>query len=1116
MKNCQYIVLGLIMSLCFLSENFAQTPELMFPATHQATSVVFSPDDKWVISTDENMLKIWDNESGRLMKNIVFNDKNSDAYYGPNIIMTVSPDSKLLAIKRNDSLYFFNFDHFSFEKKVPLKDHVEQFTFSLDSKTLYCAGKEYGKENDILIHKVSVADGVVTILQKYLIKIEGMRHTIRKLTISPDGSQLLVYDAGIGSRLLDINANKFLNIFEKDVFPYTFLPNGNFVAYGGEKHETFLIEELEAKTYKVLRKTPVIFKRSKDESLFFPVSFPSISGKIALECNESAVLFDAKTFTFNKKNLFNKVSQPKDVSIAPSGKYYIIAESMSRYDLKTGEIQWKYGFSPALPKIRFPLQHTEGVWVDNCILTFKKGGFKRKRFKNACADCDFTVRLTKDGSKGFVIGADGALSSFDPNAKDLEYKTIESVPQEGLMGLRLIEPWGWLVVVDNQGAYVVDMKTLKLKTQLKKPKKGGEYVLREMRGKYYSDISPDKTKLILYGGSENGDTDADTVPTHFIYCYDLATKSLIWTYSTQTWDISDIRFSDNGKKVAFISSHNLSELETANGKLIGIPQNVMGAELNDVAETRLSPSGKYIVSDISTGSWLTRVVGGIDVFDVTTKKHEQIMKGSGKGLTFLKDERYLLTEEEGGLVILDLVKKRQVAKILLFEDSDDWLVMTPDGRFDASPETMKKMYFMKGKEVIPLESLYEKFYVPNLLNQVWESDLKLNSLDIKNIKSPPSVKISVENKQRNLNVEDDGKKPSYIIDNEQVNIKVQADCPSDMVTEIRLFQNGKLIGSTRNLTVEDEKNTGEKSMLKTFSIVLNAGDNNFKAIAFNSQRTESQADEIIVNYKAAKASSPSEVGGVTLHLLVIGLNNYKNPKHNLNYATADAVSFKEAIEKGSTSIFSKTNIVFLGDAQATKEGISTALDKIKTTAKPKDVFIFYYAGHGVMNEKKDFYLVPYDVIQMYGQDDALAQKGLSANELQQFSRDIKAQKQLFILDACQSAGALETLGAARGAAEEKAIAQLARATGTHWLTASGSEQSAAEFPQLGHGTFTYVLLEALSGKADNGGDKKITVKELDAYLQEQVPEMTAKYRGTPQYPSSYGYGNDFPIGVVKN
>jgi uncharacterized caspase-like protein len=250
-------------------------------------------------------------------------------------------------------------------------------------------------------------------------------------------------------------------------------------------------------------------------------------------------------------------------------------------------------------------------------------------------------------------------------------------------------------------------------------------------------------------------------------------------------------------------------------------------------------------------------------------------------------------------------------------------------------------------------------------------------------------------------------------------------------------------------------------------------------------------------------------------LVVIGINKYKNPKHNLNYAIADATSFKEAIEKGSSTIFSKANVVFINDENAIKSNISTELDKVKTNASPKDVFIFYYAGHGVMNDKKEFYLVPHDVTQLYGNDGALAQKGLSANQLQQYSKDIKAQKQLFILDACQSAAALENVVAARGAAEEKAIAQLARATGTHWLTASGSEQFASEFTQLGHGTFTYVLLEALSGKADTG-DKKITVKEIDGYLQERVPEVTAKYKGTPQYPASYGYGNDFPIGVVKN
>jgi uncharacterized caspase-like protein len=319
------------------------------------------------------------------------------------------------------------------------------------------------------------------------------------------------------------------------------------------------------------------------------------------------------------------------------------------------------------------------------------------------------------------------------------------------------------------------------------------------------------------------------------------------------------------------------------------------------------------------------------------------------------------------------------------------------------------------------------------------------------------------------------------------------------------------VGTNRNLTVEDDAQTGRR-LTKVFNIMLLEGENQLKAVAINSQRTESKPDEIRLIYQLA---TPQPTSTTNLHLLVVGINNYKNPRYNLNYALADATGFKEAMERGGNGMFGTINTTYINDANASKEAIVAALEKIKMMATPKDVFLFYFAGHGVLSDKKEFYLVPYDVTQLYGNDGALSQKGVSSELMQQYSKEIKAQKQLFILDACQSAGALEHITAARGAAEEKAIAQLARSTGTHWLTASGSEQFASEFKELGHGTFTYVLLEAMKGKADEGGDNKITVKELDVYLQEKVPDLTEKYRGTPQYPASYSYGNDFPIVLVR-
>ena len=530
-----------------------------------------------------------------------------------------------------------------------------------------------------------------------------------------------------------------------------------------------------------------------------------------------------------------------------------------------------------------------------------------------------------------------------------------------------------------------------------------------------------------------------------------------------------------------------------------------------------TPDDKYYVMGSDKGS--------VDFYNINGQRHEpnrtfKAHTSGVQGIKFSENGRYMFTASSDNTVkVWDWETKTLLATMYSFAETNDWAVVTPTGRFDATEGAQDIMYFVKGETTIPLSALYEKFYTPRLLMRLLNGE-KIDpvDVDVTKIKSPPSVKIGapVANNVRNLVVEDD--KPTvrrYEMTTDKIALTVQADCPSDGVAEIRLFHNGKTIGSgTRNLVVEDETKI-EKSKTQKFEIQLVEGENTFRAIALNSEKTESQPDEIVVMYKAANSPPSGGLGGASLYLVVIGINKYKNPKYTLNYATADATSFKEAIETHGNGIFSKINTTYIGDENATKAGITAELDKVKASAKASDVFIFYYAGHGVLNEKKEFYLVPQDVTQLYGNDASLAQKGLSAATMQAFSKEIKAQKQLFILDACQSAGAIDQIVAARGAAEEKAIAQLARSTGTHWLTASGSEQFASEFKQLGHGTFTYVLLEALAGKADKGSDNKITVKELDAYLQEQVPEVTAKYKGTPQYPSSYGYGNDFPIGVVK-
>ncbi len=501
--------------------------------------------------------------------------------------------------------------------------------------------------------------------------------------------------------------------------------------------------------------------------------------------------------------------------------------------------------------------------------------------------------------------------------------------------------------------------------------------------------------------------------------------------------------------------------------------------------------------------------------DISSKKVIRTLTGhtnSPTSLALTTDGKFLFSGSYDRTVKLWDVASGEALATMIFFGGTDWVIVDKAGRFDGTPEGMKQMYYVKGLDVLPLESAFEQFYTPQLLPRIMENEaFTPPSVDVNTLKAAPEVKISLKEQQRNLSVEDDI--PAYHSDKEQVTIQVDATCSSDAVTEIRLFQNGKLVESTRNLVVEEENNA-PKTLTKTFTVKLNAGNNNFRAIAFNTQRTESTPAELIVAYQPAVNNDP-EVAGTTLHLMVVGINNYKNAKYTLNYATADATSFKEQLEK-TNDVFKRVKVHFITDADALKSNIENTFKEIAKEAKPQDLFVFYYAGHGVMtmdDKSKQFFIVPYDVTQLYGAEDALAQKGISANELQEFSKNIPAQKQLFILDACQSAGAL-TAAAMRGASEEKAIAQLARSTGTHWLTASGSEQFATEFSQLGHGVFTYALLQGLQGAADNG-DGQITVNELKAYLETAVPELTEKYKGTAQYPASYGFGNDFPLEILK-
>ena len=573
--------------------------------------------------------------------------------------------------------------------------------------------------------------------------------------------------------------------------------------------------------------------------------------------------------------------------------------------------------------------------------------------------------------------------------------------------------------------------------------------------------------------------------------WDSQTGQEIRSFKGHTRCVESVAFSPDGKYIVSGSSRGDYTIKLWNSQT-GQEIKTLKGHKGSIKSLSFSPDGKYIVSGSDDGT--------MKLWDSQSGQEIRTFKGHTRGIcsvAFSSDGKYIVSgSDDGTMNLWEMDTGKVIATLVCIANSEDYIVITPEGRFDGTEKGMELLYYVEGMNIIPLASLFEQFYTPNLLARVMAGEkFEAPEIKIDEIKLPPLVEITSPDNNSKLN-------------KNEVKVTLTATDQGGGIDEIRIYLNGKLIETTQRGFKPVEQVKEGKTI--TFTISLVNGENKIKATAFSNQRTAAIPDEIIVFYDGIKKTA-------NLYMIIVGIDNYKNPNYKLNYALADATAIKEIIVNGSNDIFGSVTFAFITDTDATRTRILQEFNKQKATVKQEDVFIFYYAGHGVMSEedKSQFYVIPYDVTQLYGDNKMLYSSAISASELQTFSAELKAQKQMFIFDACQSGGMTELL-IKRGSEKEKAIAQLARSTGTYWLAASNSEQFVTEFSELGHAMFTYTLLLGLQGQADGGSkDKRITVEELSAFIKNKLPELSEKHKGTPQYPTSYGYGQDFPIIIVE-
>lgn len=309
------------------------------------------------------------------------------------------------------------------------------------------------------------------------------------------------------------------------------------------------------------------------------------------------------------------------------------------------------------------------------------------------------------------------------------------------------------------------------------------------------------------------------------------------------------------------------------------------------------------------------------------------------------------------------------------------------------------------------------------------------------------------------------------------------------LASVSLLQNG------RPLTLDGETvaATGVTGRRWAVPVRLEPGLNRFQVSAIN--RTGGRTDQVLSLTRAAESR---------MWAAVIGVSRYADPAVvDLAYADADAAAFRDHLR---TSLgIPESNLFVLENERATREAILNTLgSQLRERATEHDTVIVFFAGHGATEAVTGApdgdglvkYLLPHDAKAADLFSTAIDMTGVPG-----LLGRLRAKRVVLVLDACFSgaAGGRSLGGRWRTVPNEQVFQRIAASgRGRVVLAASDGDELATEPVALGHGVFTYFLLEGLRGAADlppyGNDDGLINVDEAHLYTSRRVREATSQVR----------------------
>jgi tetratricopeptide (TPR) repeat protein len=245
--------------------------------------------------------------------------------------------------------------------------------------------------------------------------------------------------------------------------------------------------------------------------------------------------------------------------------------------------------------------------------------------------------------------------------------------------------------------------------------------------------------------------------------------------------------------------------------------------------------------------------------------------------------------------------------------------------------------------------------------------------------------------------------------------------------------------------------------------------------------------------------APSPKGNT--YAVVIGISDYPDLQP-LQFADKDALLFYDFLRSPAGGEVPAQNIKLLLNEEATAGGIMTrGISWIQNIVKPApgDRVYLYFAGHGDAVDASEAYLLAYDANPGGDKNNYSVSGTLNIQILKNRIRKLTQSgvEVVFIVDACRTAdipGGVEGLkGNYQSILEDP--------SGDIMLLSASPNEVSLEDKSVGqgHGLFTWELINGLGGAADEDGDQKISLFEIETYVKAKV-RATSKKLGRLQNP----------------